>query len=122
VILVDTSVWIDHLRSTNQRLATLLTNNSVLAHPFVIGELALDTLRDPENVLGSLGKLPQAMKAEDAEVLQLIRTRNLAGLGIGYVDSHLLASTLLTPGASFWTYDKRLAAVASRLALAPLVE
>jgi predicted nucleic acid-binding protein len=122
VILVDTSVWIDHLRSTNQRLATLLTNNSVLAHPFVIGELALGTLRDPENVLGSLGKLPQAVKAEDAEVLQLIRTRNLAGLGIGYVDSHLLASTLLTPGASFWTYDKRLAAVASRLALAPLVE
>jgi predicted nucleic acid-binding protein len=122
VILVDTSVWIDHLRSTNQRLATLLTNNSVLAHPFVIGELALGTLRDPENVLGSLGKLPKAVKAEDAEVLQLIRTRNLAGLGIGYVDSHLLASTLLTPGASFWTYDKRLAAVASRLALAPLVE
>lgn len=122
MILVDTSVWIDHLRSTNQRLATLLTNNSVLAHPFVIGELALGTLRDPENVLGSLGKLPQAVKAEDAEVLQLIRTRNLAGLGIGYVDSHLLASTLLTPGASFWTYDKRLAAVASRLALAPLVE
>jgi predicted nucleic acid-binding protein len=122
VILVDTSVWIDHLRSTNQRLATLLTNNSVLAHPFVIGELALGTLRDPENVLSSLGKLPQAVKAEDAEVLQLIRTRNLAGLGIGYVDSHLLASTLLTPGASFWTYDKRLAAVASRLALAPLVE
>jgi predicted nucleic acid-binding protein len=122
VILVDTSVWIDHLRFTNQRLATLLMNNSVLAHPFVTGELALGTLRDPENVLGSLGKLPEAVKAEDAEVLQLIRTRNLAGLGIGYVDSHLLASTLLTPGASFWTYDKRLAAVASRLALAPPVE
>jgi predicted nucleic acid-binding protein len=122
VILVDTSVWIDHLRFTNQRLATLLMNNSVLAHPFVTGELALGTLRDPENVLGSIGKLPQAVKAEDAEVLQLIRTRNLAGLGIGYVDSHLLASTLLTPGASFWTYDKRLAAVAPRLGLAPLVE
>jgi predicted nucleic acid-binding protein len=122
VILVDTSVWIDHLRFTNQRLATLLMNNSVLAHPFVTGELALGTLRDPENVLGSLGKLPEAVKAEDAEVLQLIRTRNLAGVGIGYVDSHLLASTLLSPGASFWTYDKRLAAVASRLALAPPVE
>jgi predicted nucleic acid-binding protein len=122
VILVDTSVWIDHLRFTNQRLATLLMNNSVLAHHFVTGELALGTLRDPENVLGSLGKLPEAVKAEDAEVLQLIRTRNLAGLGIGYVDSHLLASTLLSPGASFWTYDKRLAAVASRLALAPPVE
>jgi predicted nucleic acid-binding protein len=91
----------------------------VLAHSFVIGELALGTLRDPEGVLGSLSKLPQALKAEDAEVLQLIRARNLAGLGIGYVDAHLLASTLLSPGASLWTYDKRLAAIASRLALAP---
>jgi predicted nucleic acid-binding protein len=112
-------VWIDHLRATNQRLVTLLTSNSVLAHSFVIGELALGTLRDLEGVLGSLSKLPQALKAEDAEVLQLIRARNLAGLGIGYVDAHLLASTLLSPGASLWTYDKRLAAVASRLALAP---
>lgn len=119
MILVDTSVWIDHLRSTNQRLVTLLTSNSVLAHSFVIGELALGTLRDLEGVLGSLSKLPQALKAEDAEVLQLIRARNLAGLGIGYVDAHLLASTLLSPGASLWTYDKRLAAIASRLALAP---
>jgi predicted nucleic acid-binding protein len=119
VILVDTSVWIDHLRATNQRLVTLLTSNSVLAHSFVIGELALGTLRDLEGVLGSLSRLPQALKAEDAEVLQLMRARNLAGLGIGYVDAHLLASTLLSPGASLWTYDKRLAAVASRLALAP---
>jgi predicted nucleic acid-binding protein len=119
VILVDTSVWIEHLRSMNERLAMLLTNNSVLAHPFVIGELALGTLRDPENVLGSLGKMPQALKAEDAEALQLIHARNLAGLGIGYVDTHLLASTFLTPSASLWTYDQRLAAVASRLGLAP---
>jgi predicted nucleic acid-binding protein len=118
VILVDTSVWIDHLRSTNQRLATLLTNHSVLAHSFVLGELALGTLRNPEGVLGSLVRLPQALRAEDAEVLQLIHTRNLAGLGIGYVGAHLLASTLLTPDASLWTHDKRLAAVASQLALA----
>jgi hypothetical protein len=94
----------------------------VLAHPFVIGELALGTLRDPENVLGFLGKLPRALKAEDAEVLQLIHARNLAGLGIGYVDTHLLASTLLTPSASLWTLDKRLASVASRLSLALQLE
>jgi predicted nucleic acid-binding protein len=118
VILVDTSVWIDHLRSTNQQLATLLTNNSVLAHSFVIGELALGTLRNPKGLLGSLVRLPQALRAKDAEVLQLIHTRNLAGLGIGYIDAHLLASTLLTPDASLWTHDKRLAAVASRLTLA----
>jgi hypothetical protein len=84
----------------------------------VIGELALGTLRSPEGLLGSLVRLPHALRAEDAEVLQLIRTRNLAGLGIGYVDAHLLSSTLLTPDASLWTYDKRLAAMASRLALA----
>ena len=118
MILVDTSVWIDHLRSTNQQLVTLLTNNSVLAHSFVIGELALGTLRDPEGVLRSLVRLPQALRAEDAEVLQLIHARNLAGLGIGYIDAHLLASTLLTPDALLWTHDKRLVAVASRLALA----
>jgi predicted nucleic acid-binding protein len=118
VILVDTSVWIDHFRSTNQQLSLLLKMNSVLAHSFVIGELALGTLRDPEAVLGSLRGLPQAMKAEDAEVLQLIHRRKLAGLRIGYVDAHLLASTLLTQGASLWTHDKRLAAVASQLALA----
>jgi hypothetical protein len=84
----------------------------------VIGELALGTLGKPEGVLRSLVRLPQALRAEDAEVLRLIRARNLAGLGIGYIDAHLLASTLLTPDASLWTHDKRLAAVASRLGLA----
>jgi predicted nucleic acid-binding protein len=118
VILVDTSVWIDHLRSTNRRLANLLINNSVVTHSFVVGELALGSLRDREGVLGSLRRLPQALKAEDAEVLQLIHTRNLAGVGIGYVDAHLLASTLLTPNALLWTHDHRLAAVASRLVVA----
>jgi predicted nucleic acid-binding protein len=93
----------------------LLAENAVLAHPFVTGELAVGTLRQPEIVLDSLSRLPQAIKAEDAEVLRLIRDRKLAGLGIGYVDVHLLASTLLTPDASLWTYDKRLATVASRL-------
>jgi predicted nucleic acid-binding protein len=94
----------------------------VLAHPFVIGELALGTLRHPEDVLGALGKLPQAVRAQDAEVLLLIQARNLTGLGIGYVDVHLLASTMLTRDASLWTHDKRLAALASQLSLAPRFE
>lgn len=118
MILVDTSVWIDHFRSANRQLTLLLTENTVLAHPFVVGELALGTLRHPEPVLGSLVKLPQAVRAADTEVLQLIRQRKLAGLGIGYVDAHLLASTLLSADASLWTYDKRLATVASRLGIA----
>ena len=118
MILVDTSVWIDHLRSANPQLTALLMENAVLAHPFVVGELALGTLRHPEPVLGSLVKLPQAVRAADTEVLQLIGQRKLAGLGIGYVDAHLLASTLLSADASLWTYDKRLATVASRLGIA----
>ncbi len=117
MILVDTSVWIDHFRSGDQQLAALLTTNSVLAHHFVIGELALGNLDRPDAVLASLRRLPQAVKAEDDEVLELIRRRKIAGTGIGYVDVHLLASLLLTPDASLWTRDKRLKALAVRLSL-----
>jgi hypothetical protein len=118
VILVDTSVWIDHLRSGDPQLTALLTNDSVLAHPFVIGELALGSLRQPETVIASLDRLPKAIKAEDGEVLQFIRKWKMAGLGIGYVDAHLLASALLTAGAAFWTRDKRLREAALHFSLA----
>jgi predicted nucleic acid-binding protein len=118
VTLVDTSVWIDHLRSGDPQLTTLLTNHSVLAHPFVIGELALGNLRQPEIVIASLDRLPKAVKAEDGEVLQFIRKGKMAGLGIGYVDAHLLASALLTADTTFWTRDKRLREVAQHLSLA----
>ena len=118
MILVDTSVWIDHLRSGDPQLTALLANGSVLAHAFVIGELALGTLRQPAVVIASLNGLPKAVKAGDSEVLQLIEERKLAGLGIGYVDAHVLASALLTAGTSLWTRDKRLKAVAAHLSLA----
>ena len=117
MILVDTSVWIDHLRSSDPQLTLLLANGSVLAHPFVVGELALSTLRQPAVVIASLNGLPKAVKADDNEVLQLIQEQKLAGLGIGYVDAHLIASTMLT-NASLWTHDKRLKEVATRLSLA----
>jgi predicted nucleic acid-binding protein len=90
----------------------------VLAHSFVIGELALGTLRQPGVVIASLNGLPKAVKADDSEVLQLIQERKLAGLGIGYVDAHLLASALLTENASLWTRDRRLQEIATRLSLA----
>jgi predicted nucleic acid-binding protein len=118
MILVDTSVWIDHLRSGDPQLTALLVNDSVLAHAFVIGELALGTLRQPEVVIASLHGLPKAVKADDSEVLQMIQKRQLSGLGIGYVDAHLLASALLTENASLWTRDRRLQEMATRLSLA----
>lgn len=118
MILVDTSVWVDHLRAGDQALASLLDSALVLVHPFVIGEMALGHLRQSDLVLGALQDLPQAAVATDQEVLAFIRRHALPGLGIGYVDAHLLASTRLTAGALLWTRDRRLLAVAERLALA----
>lgn len=115
MILIDTSVWIDHLRQSDPALTDLLTQNQVLAHPFVIGELALGTARQTENLIRLLSLLPQPVVANDQEVMHLIRREVLAGSGIGFVDVHLLASTRLTPGAKLWTRDKRLAKVAEKL-------
>jgi hypothetical protein len=117
VILVDTSVWINHLRVGDPKLAALLQDSYVLAHPWVIGELALGQLSQRTEVLRLLHNLPQANVATDAEVLKLIDSRHLFGLGIGYVDAQLLAATMLTAGAGLWTRDKRLAAVAAEFGL-----
>lgn len=117
MILVDTSVWIDHLRVGDPKLGSLLQNGQVLTHPCLIGELALGQLSHRSEILGLLRNLPHAQTATDAEVLNLVENRHLFGLGIGYVDAHLLAATLLTAGAGLWTRDKRLAAVAAQLRL-----
>jgi len=118
VILVDTSIWIDHFRTGEPGLVTLLQNGDVLGHAWVTGELAMGTLTQRQEIVGLLADLPQAGSASDAEVMTLIETRRLFGLGIGYVDDHLLAATLLTEGARLWTRDKQLAAAASDLGLA----
>lgn len=118
MILVDTSVWIDHLRNSDAALAELLEKGMVLAHPFVIGELALDSLRQRGVVLGALLGLPRATVADDDEVLRFIDQEKLFGLGIGYVDAHLLAAVRLTGDAFLWTRDKNLAVAADRLSLA----
>ncbi len=117
MILVDTSIWIDHFRNADADLINLLQNAEVLAHPFVIGEIALGNSRNRGVVIGLLSALPRAVIATDAEVLRLIDVNTLFGQGIGYVDSHLLASTKLTQSSSIWTRDKRLRAVANRLSL-----
>jgi len=117
VILVDTSIWIDHLRIGDSQLTTLLHDGRVLAHPWVIGELALGHLTHRSEILELLHNLPHATAATDAEVLTLIESRHLFGLGIGYVDAHLVAATLLTAGASLWTRDKMLGVVAAKIGL-----
>lgn len=118
MILVDTSVWVDHLRSGDSRLAALLQAGDVLAHPFVTGEIALGNLKQRQTVLAALANLPQAPVANDSEVLHFIDRNNLAGLGIGYIDAHLLASARLDAGTKIFTRDKRLQAAATRLNLA----
>ncbi len=107
-------MWIDHLRAGETQLAGLLQNSRVLAHPWVTGELALGYLSHRSEILMLLHGLPQVTVATDAEVLGLIESRHLFGQGIGYVDAHLLAATLLTPGTRLWTRDKRLAAIAEQ--------
>lgn len=118
MILVDTSVWVDHLSDGAPALAAALEQGSVLMHPFVLGELACGNLKNRGEVLRLLGDLPAAPLATDPEALNYIERRALMGRGIGYVDVHLLASAALAGAARLWTRDKRLAAVAADLKLA----
>jgi hypothetical protein len=118
LILVDTSVWVDHLRRDNAQLAGLLNAGRVLMHPFVIGELALGHMRRREAVLALLSGLPRAAVATDAEVLRFIDHQALFGRGIGYLDAHLLAAVRLMAGVELWTKDKRLHHVAEGLGFA----
>jgi predicted nucleic acid-binding protein len=118
VILVDTSIWVEHLRARSKTLETLLEDGQILAHPFVIGELALGHLEPRDVILSALSDLPRARSATDGEVLHLINRQGLAGLGIGYVDAHLLAAVRLTTGATLWTRDKRLHQVADQMGIA----
>ena len=118
MILVDTSVWVDHLRAGDKALATLLNNSQALMHPFVLGELACGNLRNREMVLRLLKDLPRSVLATDDEVLFFIERHALMGRGIGFVDAHLLAAVMLGGAARLWTRDKRLRAVADSLTLA----
>ena len=115
MILVDTSVWVDHLRSGDARLVDLLQRGDVAMHPFVVGEIACGSLSDRASILQLLRDLPAAVVAGDDEVLGFIERHLLHGKGIGYVDAHLLASVALTAGTSLWTGDKRLRLAAEGL-------
>ena len=117
MVLVDTSVWVNHLRHGNGVLATLLDETQVLVHPFVIGELACGHLSNRTRILALLHRLPPAPRATDSEVLAFIERRSLMGVGVGYVDTHLLAAAALGR-VPILTSDRRLARVASGLGLA----
>ena len=113
MVLVDTSVWIRHLRSVDQALQELLISGSVLVHPFIIGELACGSLANRRQVVELLKELPAAISAEENEVLQLVDEQHLWGSGIGWIDAHLVASALLSD-CELWSLDGKLSAAAGR--------
>jgi predicted nucleic acid-binding protein len=117
MILVDTSVWVDHLRTSDSKVVALLQAGQVLTHPFIVGEIALGNLKQRQTVLGALSNLPRVPTARDDEVLHFIDQNGLAGTGLSYVDVHLLASARLAAGTTLLTRDKRLDAAARRMGL-----
>ena len=118
MLFADTSVWIQHFRRGEPRLADQLSDGLVLMHPFVLGELACGNLKGREETLWNLNALPSARVASDSEAMQLIERRRLGGRGLGWVDIHLLAAALLSQ-CRFWTLDKKLGDAAAALGLNP---
>ena len=117
MVLVDTSVWVAHLRDGTSGLEALLNEGHVLCHPFVVGELACGNLRNRSEILSLLHALPMAIHAEHEEAIQFLENYSLMGKGLGYIDVHLLASAILTK-VPLWTLDKKLSEVSSKLGLA----
>jgi predicted nucleic acid-binding protein len=118
MILVDTSVWVAHLRHGAIGLKAWLHEGRVGCHPFIVGELACGNLRNRSEIISLLKRLPPAIVAQHEEVMQFIENFGLMGKGLGYIDVHLLASARLT-GIPLWTLDKKLRAVAIKLQLTP---
>lgn len=118
MILVDTSIWVDHFRQGNSVLQLLLEEGQVLIHSFIIGELACGSLRNRDEILHLLNALPCLQTVDHSEVMHLVEIKHLFGSGIGWIDAHLLASALLSDCA-LWTADRRLRAVTTKLRLVP---
>lgn len=117
MILADTSIWVDHFRSGDDELRKLLTNRQIAMHPFIVGELALGSLRERAKTLAFLDMLPQMRVARLDEVRQMIEMRSLYSQGIGLTDAHLIASVLINPPMLLWTRDKRLSSIAESLGI-----
>ena len=118
MILVDTSVWVDHLRSPEPDMIEQLNANNVMVHPFVIGELACGMLPDRAEVLRRLTMLPQIEQAAQEDVMSTIELVGLMGRGIGFIDAHLICSVVGSSGVSLWTRDQRLSRIAAELGVA----
>lgn len=118
MILIDTSVWIDHLHRADPHLVALLERNETSVHPMVIGELSLGSIAGRDRFLSLLSALPAVTEATHEEVLLFVETRRLHGRGLSLVDAHLLASSRLSEGTRLWTRDHRLAGAAAELGLA----
>jgi predicted nucleic acid-binding protein len=116
MVLVDTSVWVDHLHYNNRHLAGLLNDARVMCHPFIIGELACGNLSNRKEVLALLNNLPQVSQVKPEEVLYFIENYQLMGKGLGYIDIHLAASARVT-GVVLWTLDKRLDGINEKLGI-----
>ena len=117
MILVDTSVWIDHLRAGNKDLRNLLNQRQVVIHPFIVAELALGSLKQRAQTLALLDLLPQVRVAQLSEVRRMIEFRRLYSLGIGLTDAHLIASAFIDAPTLLWTNDRRLRKAAERLGI-----
>lgn len=115
MILADTSVWVDHLRSSNKQLRQRLDQSEIVIHPFIVAELALGSLQDRAMTLALLDRLPQVRVALLSEVRAMIEARRLYSLGIGLIDAHLIASVFLNPSTLLWTKDRKLREVAETL-------
>ena len=114
MVLVDTSVWVSHLRGGSKELEQLLNDGDVMLHPFIIGELACGNIKNRHKVLSLLQLLPMVIQAEHEEVLQFIEKNNLMGKGLGFIDAHLSASAILTK-VPMWTLDKKLNEINNKL-------
>ncbi len=116
MVLVDTSVWVSHLRNGDEGLEKLLNDGQVVCHPFIVGELACGNLKNRDVILMYLQSLPMAILAEDGEVLKFIENHQLMGKELGYIDVHLIAAAVLTD-APLWTFDKTLDKITKRIGI-----
>jgi predicted nucleic acid-binding protein len=116
MVLVDTSVWVSHLRNGGVGLEKLLNDGEVVCHPLIVGELACGNLKNRHEILMYLQSLPMAVLAEDGEVLKFIENHQLMGRGLGYIDVHLIAAAVLTD-VPLWTFDKTLNKITKKIGI-----
>ncbi len=117
MLLVDTSVWIDHFRKSNEQLEEVLNNGDIMCHPFIIGELACGNIKNRKEILSLMKELPMSYKASHDEIFELIERRKLMGRGLGFIDMHLIASAFLS-NVCLWSFDKNLNKIAIELKIA----